>query len=96
MSDSSAKPLNIAVALQFDGKNAPKVSATGNGLIADKIVEIAEEHDIPLQENPELAAVLAQVPLGDEIPNELYSAVAEVIAFAHYLSGKTLPKTHDL
>jgi len=96
MTPPSSKPLNIAVALQFDSKNAPKVSATGNGLIADKIVEIAEEHDIPLQENPELAAVLAQVPLGDEIPNELYSAVAEVIAFAHYLSGKTLPKTHDL
>jgi len=90
MSESS-KPLNIAVALQFDGKNAPKVTATGNGLIADKIVDIAEEHDIPLQENPELAAVLAQVPLGDEIPSELYSTVAEVIAFAHYLSGKPFP-----
>jgi flagellar biosynthesis protein len=44
---------------------------------------------IPLQTEPELVKILAQIPLGDEIPNELYTAVAEVLAFAYFLSGKT-------
>ena len=80
---------DIAVALKYDGKNAPKITAKGEGLTADQILQIAEEHGIPLQAEPELARILAQVPLGDEIPEELYLAVAEVIAFAYFLSGKT-------
>ncbi|GAB4254346.1 MAG: EscU/YscU/HrcU family type III secretion system export apparatus switch protein [Methylomicrobium sp.] len=80
---------DIAVALQYDGKNAPKVTAKGEGLTAEQILEIAERHGIPLQSEPELARILAQVPLGDEIPRELYIAVAQVIAFAYFLSGKT-------
>lgn len=80
---------DIAVALKYDGKNAPKVTAKGEGLTAEQILEIAEKHNIPLQTEPELARVLAQIPLGDQIPNELYLAVAEVIAFAYFLSGKT-------
>ncbi len=86
---------DIAVALKYDGKNAPKVTAKGNELTAEQILEIAKKHDIPLHTEPELAKILAQVPLGDEIPHELYVAVAEVIAFAFYLSGKT-PENHDL
>ncbi len=86
---------DIAVALKYDGKNAPKVTAKGNNLTAEQILEIAKKHDIPLHTEPELAKILAQVPLGDEIPHELYVAVAEVIAFAFYLSGKT-PENHDL
>ena len=81
---------DIAVALKYDGKNAPKVTAKGLGLSAEQILQIAEAHGIPLQTEPELARILAQIPLGDEIPNELYVAVAEIIAFAYYLSGKTL------
>ncbi len=80
---------DIAVALKYDGKNAPKVTATGTGLTAEQILQIAEAHGIPLQTEPELARILAQIPLGDEIPNELYVAVAEIIAFAYFLSGKT-------
>ncbi|MDP1773172.1 MAG: EscU/YscU/HrcU family type III secretion system export apparatus switch protein [Methylobacter sp.] len=80
---------DIAVALKYDGKNAPKVTATGTGLTAEQILQIAEHHGIPLQTEPELARILAQIPLGDEIPNELYVAVAEIIAFAYFLSGKT-------
>ncbi len=80
---------DLAIALKYDGKNAPKVTAKGEGMTAEQILAIAEQHDIPLQTEPELARILAQVPLGDEIPNELYTAVAEVIAFAYYLSGKT-------
>jgi flagellar biosynthesis protein len=85
---------DLAVALKYDGKNAPKVTAKGEGVTAEQILAIAEKHGIPLQTEPELARILAQVPLGDEIPKELYTAVAEVIAFAYYLSGK-IPD-HDL
>lgn len=80
---------NIAVALQYDGNNAPKVTAKGEGFTAQQILEIAEKHGIPLQNEPELARILAQVPLGDEIPQQLYIAVAQIIAFAYFISGKT-------
>ena len=80
---------DLAVALKYDGNNAPKVTAKGEGITAQQILELAERHNIPLQNQPELARILAQVPLGDEIPRELYIAVAEVIAFAYFLSGKT-------
>jgi flagellar biosynthesis protein len=79
---------NIAVALQYDGNNAPRVTAKGEGFTAQQILEIAEQHGIPLQAEPELAGVLATIPLGEEIPEQLYIAVAEVIAFAYFISGK--------
>lgn len=80
---------DLAVALKYDGKHAPKVTAKGSGLTAEQILAIAQHHNIPLQTDPELTRILAQVPLGEEIPHELYLAVAEVIAFAYFLSGKT-------
>lgn len=80
---------DIAVALKYDGKLAPKVTAKGEGATAEQILAIAEKHGIPLQNEPELARILAQVPLGEEIPQDLYVAVAEVISFAYFLSGKT-------
>lgn len=86
---------NIAVALKYDGQNAPTVTAKGEGLTAEQILEIADKHGIPLQAEPELVKILAQVPLGEEIPRELYVAVAEVIAFAYFLSGKTPHSTSD-
>ena len=89
MSNKTYYTSDIAVALKYDGKNAPKVTAKGEGFTAQQILEIAEKHGIPLQTDPELARVLAHIPLGDEIPPQLYIAVAEVIAFAYFLSGKT-------
>ncbi|MEY4718184.1 MAG: hypothetical protein RL563_802 [Pseudomonadota bacterium] len=80
---------DIAVALQYDGQNAPKVTAKGEGFTAHQILAIAEKHGVPLQNEPELARILAHVPLGDDIPQELYVAVAEVIAFAYFIAGKT-------
>lgn len=79
---------DLAVALKYDGRNAPKITAKGEGLSAEQILQIAEQHGVPLQNNPELTKILAQIPLGDEIPRDLYLAVAEVIAFAYGLSGK--------
>lgn len=84
-------PPPIAVALQYDGKTAPQVTAKGEHHIAEQILKLAREHNIPLQENAELAGLLSKVDLGEEIPEALYVAVAQVIAFAYYLSGKAPP-----
>lgn len=78
----------IAVALEYDGQNTPTVSATGLGIVAEQIIQIAKEHDIPLQHDSELVEILAELELGDDIPESLYRAVAEVIAFAYMISGK--------
>ena len=79
---------DIAVALRYDGESAPRVTASGQNLVAEKIIEAAERAGVPLYPDPELAMVLAQIPLGEEIPDNLYKAIAEVIAFAYILAGK--------
>ena len=84
----------IAVALEYDGETAPKVTAKGMDDMADKIIDIATEHGIPLQKNDGLVDVLSQMNLGDEIPENLYRAIAEVIAFAYILAGK-FPKSYS-
>jgi flagellar biosynthesis protein len=81
----------LAVALKYDGENAPRLTAKGRGELAERILALAEEHNVPLHEDVELAALLSQIPLGDEIPQALYRAIAEVIAFAYLLSGKRPP-----
>lgn len=91
MSDNSRQTPELAVALLYDGENAPRITAKGKGALADKILEQARRHQVPLEEDPELAAVLSQIPLGDEIPESLYRAIAEVIAFAYLVSGKRPP-----
>jgi len=80
---------DLAVALNYDGQNAPRITAKGQNELARQILEKAEEADIPLKYDPELAAILSQIPLGEEIPENLYLAVAEVIAFAYFIAGKT-------
>lgn len=77
-----------AVALKYDGENAPTVTATGEGDIAEQIVKIAREHGVPLREDAMLAALLGELELGEEIPEVLYRVIAEVIAFAYMVSGK--------
>lgn len=78
----------LAIALQYDGDSAPRVTAKGRDEVAQQIIQLARRHGIPMQENPPLAALLARVELGEEIPEPLYLAVAQVIAFAYHLSGK--------
>ncbi len=89
MTNNTFHSSELAVALKYDGNNAPKVTAKGVGITAQQILELAEKHGVPLQHEPELAAILAQVPLGDEIPQELYVAVAQIIAFAYFINGNT-------
>lgn len=93
MTEKQHRIPTLAVALHYDEQSAPRVSAKGLGDIAERIVEIARAHNVPLEENKELVALLSHLELGEEIPRELYLAVAEVIAFAYMLKGK-VPQQH--
>lgn len=86
-------PTHLAIAIKYDSKEmaAPKVIAKGAGVIAEKIREIARKHGIPIIENKPLARTLYNMVKVDElIPESLYKAVAEVLAYVYGLKGKTL------
>jgi flagellar biosynthesis protein len=78
----------LAVALHYDRKGAPRVIAKGKGTIGAKIIEVAKASNIPIEENEVLAGALSNVELGDEIPAELYKAVAEVLVFVLKLTKR--------
>ena len=77
--------LSKACALTYDGSGAPRLSAKGTGDLADEIIALAEEHWIPLLENPLLVELLSQLELDQEIPESLYVAVAHILSFAYNL-----------
>jgi flagellar biosynthesis protein len=79
-----------AAALKYDrdGAGAPKVVAAGAGLIAERIVEIAREQGVAVREDPALAEALARLELEQEIPPELFAAVAEVLVWAYGLERR--------
>lgn len=91
MTDYGNHTPDLAIALNYDGENTPRLTAKGRDELAHRIISLAKEHQVPLHEDAGLAALLTQIPLGDEIPESLYRAVAEVIAFAYLLSGKRPP-----
>jgi len=78
-----------AVALKYDRKknHAPRVIAKGRGEIAEKIIEVAKAHSVPLYEDINLIQILEALDLETEIPPELYRAVAEVLAFIYRLNS---------
>ena len=78
----------LAVALHYDKTGAPRVVAKGKGSIGARIIEVARANDIPIEENEVLAGALSNVEIGDEIPAELYKAVAEVLVFVLRLTGR--------
>jgi flagellar biosynthesis protein len=83
------KPIDKAVALLYDkGRGAPQVVASGRGALAEKIVETAREAGVHVMEDPDLLELLAKVPVGDEIPEPLYQAVAEILAFVYQINGR--------
>jgi flagellar biosynthesis protein len=78
-----------AAALSYDfNQTAPKVTAAGMGKIAEKIIETAEENEVPIVYNEELANMLTKVDIGEEIPYELYDVVAKVIAYVMDIDNK--------
>jgi flagellar biosynthesis protein len=82
MSDTD-KPINLAVALEYERgtRNAPRITAKGRGELARRIADMAEESGVVINANGPLAEALAGVELDEEIPMELYEAVAEIIGF---------------
>ena len=67
---------------------APKIVAKGEGFVAEEILRIARENDVPLRHDPALAGALATLDIGAQIPPELFRAVAEVLAFVYKMNGK--------
>jgi flagellar biosynthesis protein len=85
VSERRAPPRRRAVALGYDsGRDAaPRVTASGSGPVAERILEAAREHGVPVREDPDLAEALAQLDLWQSIPPELYAVIAEVFAWAY-------------
>ena len=82
-----------AAAVQYDQKtdDAPKLVASGEGYIAERILEIARQADVPVVEDAALVSALLVLELGEEIPGELYEAVAKVLAFVYKLDKGESP-----
>lgn len=74
-----------AAALRYDTdrEHAPRLVARGSGHTADRIMELAQEHDIPVRHDPTLISILGAIDIGAEIPPELYGVIAEVMAWAY-------------
>ena len=89
MSTSGKRP--VAVALTYDAPNAPRVVASGRGLIGQRIIEAAEAHGVPIEKNAVLAEALSTIELETEIPERLYVAVAEILAFVLRAAGDRRP-----
>lgn len=79
-----------AVALKYEPQkdNAPKVVAKGRGYIADKIIQMAKQHGVPLKEDETLVEILSKLDMYEEIPVELYKAVAEILVFVYKIKNK--------
>lgn len=87
------KPPLRAVSLRYDRarSSAPRVTAKGDGELARAILAIARAHDVPVQEDPDLVALLAACDLGEEIPTELYHAVAELLVHLYRMNAAMAP-----
>jgi flagellar biosynthesis protein len=83
-----------AVALRYDPEAdaAPRVVGSGQGAIAEGILRIAREHKIPIHEDPDLVEILGSLKIGELIPEEIYGAVAEILAFLYRMNKRTKPK----
>jgi len=79
-----------AAALRYDSErdSAPKIVAKGSGKVAEKIIEIARQYNIPIKDDPELVEILSTLDIYQEIPPELYKAVAEILAFIYRITNR--------
>lgn len=88
-------PETVAVALTYKAESvdqAPIVSASGRGYLAERIIELAEELDIPVRSDSDLVEILAATEVGEEIPVEAFIAVAEILRYVYDLNGRAPPK----
>lgn len=77
-----------AIALSYDGEKAPTLAAKGNDELAQAIIQLALQAQVPIYENAELSQWLSKLELGDEIPQALYLTIAEILAFVYKLEDK--------
>ena len=86
-----------AVALRYQPSRdqAPVVSAKGQGLLAQKIIALAQEHGVPIKEDPDLVEILARLEVDQEIPPELYLVVAEILAFVYKANDRSRDRMLD-
>jgi flagellar biosynthesis protein len=90
MSRKKNRKLKSAVALKYqvETDSVPKVAAKGEGLVAERIIELARENQVPIKEDPDLVQILSQVDINKEIPPSVYKVVAELLAFVYKLNNK--------
>jgi flagellar biosynthesis protein len=90
---SKTKPQKKAVALKYDREHdpVPKVVGKGIGLVAEKIIALAKEHGIPIQQDSDLVEILSRLNLNQEIPPETYVLVAEILAFIYRTNQSYTP-----
>jgi flagellar biosynthesis protein len=83
-----------AVALRYQPKQdrAPKLVAKGRGHVAERILELARQNNIPVRQDKNLLQILSRLDLNQEIPIEVYKAVAEILAFIYRLSNRQLER----
>ncbi|NMM46302.1 hypothetical protein HH303_17560 [Rhodospirillaceae bacterium KN72] len=94
-SDRTGPPEKVAVALSYKPQSAdtaPTVSASGRGYLAERIIELAEEMDIPIRADSDLVEILAATEVGEEIPVEAFIAVAEILRYVYALNGQQAPR----
>lgn len=87
-------PVPAAVALSYDREKdpAPRISAKGRGPIAEQIIKVAEEHDIPIRQDAALVEILEKIDIDSVIPLEAYTAVAEILNYVYKVNAKARNK----
>jgi flagellar biosynthesis protein len=92
MSKKRKKTSAISIQYNQDGDRAPKVTAKGKGSVAEKIIAIAKEQNIPIKRDKDLMVLLEKIDIGQEIPDSLYKIIAELLAWVYHLN-KEYPRT---
>ncbi|NLZ81531.1 MAG: flagellar biosynthesis protein FlhB [Clostridiales bacterium] len=86
MEKKKPEKLKQAVAISYEmGEEAPRILATGKGVIAERLIAAAKDIDLPIYEDAALAKTLGKLEIGDMIPSELYEVVAEILVFVNDL-----------
>jgi len=85
----TGKP-KVAVAIRYDAAkdDAPRLTAKGQGHVAERIIELARQHNIPVRSDKALIQILSQLDIDRHIPPELYKAMAEILAFVYSANEK--------
>lgn len=87
MKQNGTKPSAVSLQYNRDGDHAPKVTAKGQGWLAEKIIAMAQEKNIPIKKDKDLIQLLEKIDVGQEIPESLYKVIAELLAWVYHLNS---------